>query len=548
MYMQGKALEKALRNFNLVLRHNPQHASAHFLSGVIWMEKGGWAIAKRHFESAVEIGSDDHKLRTAARNNLAICYRRLDRTSAALKLFHDAAQRHLDPNLLSNCGSCNLDIGRWEDAERALRRGAILQPDHNDANWNLALALLTQRKWPEAWRQHEWGFRANERGIRPYLDHWPKWNGESLKGKTLLVWGEQGIGDEILFAGCFENLRRLGPKEVIFDCHPRLLSLYRRSFPWIRSYGRRKDPTVCSLIYVEAAAKLGGLSKEEIDRLVGTARQLGAPFDAVVPRPGAKDPKDWVRLHELPYADRKKLKDKVREIEVFFRWKPDYQIAMGTLPTFFRNKDEDFLDVKSDFLVPDSKRVAHYRDKYPSDSLRVGLCWLGGSRKTAIHRRSIPLEKLVPLLKLPATWISLQYGDVGYEVAQVNARHKTNLIHDDTAIEDLDELAALTASCDLVISVIQTQVHMAGALGVETWCLTCQAAPWKFHDPIPGPDDTLLWHPWVKMIRQGKGDQWPLTDIQSLLASRLKATRPMAKTSLPVFGNSSRQVSTCTAT
>lgn len=544
-YQKGKALEKALRCFNVCIKQNPKHAHAHFLIGTIWMEKTSWAIAMHHLQKAHELGAADFKLLNAVRNNLAVCYRRLDQTDKALELFTDSTKRHVDANLLSNTGSCNLDLGRWEDAERALRRGQIVTPTHNDANWNLSLALLSQRKWREAWYQHEWGFRAKERGIRPYINHWPFWQGQSLEGKTILLWGEQGIGDELLFAGCFENIRKLKPREVIFDCHPRLVGLYRRSFPWMRVYGRRKDPTVAAMIYAQAAAQLSGFDHLAIGNLVNRAIQEDVPFDAVYPQ---NDNKGWVRLNQLPPKERQELRRVAAEREVFFRWKPDYQIAVGTLPKHFRNQDGDFLDVKADFLAADAARVAHYRDKYPTDSLRIGLCWLGGSRKTAVHRRSIPLEKFVELLKLPATWISLQYGDVGYEVQQVNCKYKTNLIHDEYAIEDLDELAALTKSCDLVISVIQTQVHMAGALGVETLCLTCHAPPWKFHDPIPGKADINLWHPYVTHIRQGKGDEWPLESIRSLVASRLRAMKPTEKIIYTAFGNSSRPLYEHTST
>lgn len=296
MYMKGKAMAKAERCLKVLLRHDPKHANAWFVLGIIWMEKGGWALAKDCFETALTCPTPDHRLLNAARNNLSIAYRRLDRTSEALGKFHEALGEHIDPNILSNIGSCNLDIGNWRDAERNLRRATVLAVGHNDANWNLALSLLTQRKWPEAWSLHDWGFRAKERGLRPYLDHWPMWRGESLEGKTLLLWGEQGIGDEILFAGTFEDLRKRGAKEVIYDCHPRMEKIFKRSFPWMRIYGRRKDQDVGAMVYARAAAKLSGLNHLEIARVVQMAGEQKAPFDGVMPR---EDGKGWHRLHEL---------------------------------------------------------------------------------------------------------------------------------------------------------------------------------------------------------------------------------------------------------
>lgn len=540
-YMQGKAYAKAERNFKVLLRKDPDHIHANFLLGVLWMERGGFATARRYFEKCLELQPNFN----AAANNLGICIRRLDRTTEALESFGGALGRYVDSNLLSNIGSCNLDAGYFKVAERALRRAQVLTPTHNDANWNLALALLSQRKWDEAWQLHDWGFRAKERGVRPYVEHWPAWTGEDLEGKTLLVWGEQGIGDEILFAGCFEELRKFKPKEVLLDCHPRLEKLFRRSFPWMRIYGRRKDQDVCVMPYARAAATLSGLDRLEVARVVDLARETKAPFDGVLPQEGGK----WTRLGELPLEQQAELRKKAEDLEIFFRWGIDYQIPMGTVPSFFRRTDADFPD--RFFLKADEARVQHYRDKYPTNMLRIGLTWLGGSRKTAIHRRSIPLERFADMLRLPAQWISLQYGDVGFEVQKVNRKFGTNLIHDDAAIEDLDELAALTKTCDLVITVIQTQVHMAGALGVPTWCLTCHAAPWKFHDQVD-ERDTLLWHPAVKMIRQGEGDTWPLEmireNLRSLLASHRKDIKNTDGTSLLVFGNSGQPVSVLSLT
>ena len=92
-------------------------------------------------------------------------------------------------------------------------------------------------------------------------------------------------------------------------------------------------------------------------------------------------------------------------------------------------------------------------------------------------------------------YVSLQYGNV-FEEAE-----SCGLWHDDAVIADFDDLAALTAACDLVISVIQTNVHLAGAMDVPTWCLTPKTAPWKFQK-----GESMIWHPSVKQYHQE--DDW----------------------------------------
>ena len=56
------------------------------------------------------------------------------------------------------------------------------------------------------------------------------WDGSPLKEKTLLIYTEQGIGDEIMFASCFEEIiEQIG--ECIVECDKRLIPIFTRSFP-----------------------------------------------------------------------------------------------------------------------------------------------------------------------------------------------------------------------------------------------------------------------------------------------------------------------------
>jgi hypothetical protein len=63
------------------------------------------------------------------------------------------------------------------------------------------------------------------------------WDGD--RGKRIVVYGEQGIGDEIMFASCVPDLQAMS-ELVVLDCHPRLTTLFKRSFG-IDCYGTRKD-------------------------------------------------------------------------------------------------------------------------------------------------------------------------------------------------------------------------------------------------------------------------------------------------------------------
>jgi len=98
----------------------------------------------------------------------------------------------------------------------------------------MSFEYLKQGMLPEGWDCYEGGFShlvpvAGARHPRRQFAV-PRWNGEMLNGKTLLVWREQGLGDELLFATCLHELEALGGN-VIVECDKRLVEPFTRSFP-----------------------------------------------------------------------------------------------------------------------------------------------------------------------------------------------------------------------------------------------------------------------------------------------------------------------------
>ena len=115
------------------------------------------------------------------------------------------------------------------EAKGVLSERAMVGALHNTAFPYLRLGQLAK-----GWERLEYGFSPlidSNRGRRPQRTFkQPRWSGQDLKGKTLLVWREQGLGDEIMFASMLDELRQLDGK-VIFECEPRLVSVFERSFP-----------------------------------------------------------------------------------------------------------------------------------------------------------------------------------------------------------------------------------------------------------------------------------------------------------------------------
>jgi len=132
------------------------------------------------------------------------------------------------------------EVGRLEDALSAYDRARSIDPHHVGARFHRAVALLTLGRFAEGWPDYELRLQSEDRPQRRFP--FPRWNGESLSGQTILVHAEQGIGDEILFASCLPEIVARA-KHCVIDCAPKLAAVFRRSFPTATVHGGNQgDP------------------------------------------------------------------------------------------------------------------------------------------------------------------------------------------------------------------------------------------------------------------------------------------------------------------
>ena len=130
----------------------------------------------------------------------------------------------------------------------------------------------------------------------------------------------------------------------------------------------------------------------------------------------------------------------------------------------------------------------------------------------------MPLFAWRPILQCPGvTVVDLQYGDTIRERRDFEAETGIRVIHDDgiDPLADLDGFAAQVAAMDLVISVSNTTVHMAGALGVPTWVMLSTAPLGRW---FVGREDSP-WYGSVRLFRQQERDEWGpvLKDVEAEL-------------------------------
>ena len=123
---------------------------------------------------------------------------------------------------LSNLGNNLYQQGRFKEAESCYRRAVALAPDSPEMRHNLSMTLLYQGDFTEGWQEYE--FRTSV--VRPRPSDRPRWNGEPLEGRTLLVSVEQGLGDALQFVRFLPLLKQqAGAGRILFECFPELARL-----------------------------------------------------------------------------------------------------------------------------------------------------------------------------------------------------------------------------------------------------------------------------------------------------------------------------------
>jgi tetratricopeptide (TPR) repeat protein len=199
----------------------------------------------------------------------------------------------------------------------------------------------------------------------------------------------------------------------------------------------------------------------------------------------------------------------------------DAKVAIGSLPGFYRNSPESFPGTP--YLTADPERRIQWRALLDSmgPKKKVGIAWTGGIAKTGRSHRSMHITDMLPILRQDATFISLQYKPAP-ELYDLMTDTGIAVHHWPHAMEtkDYDDTAALVAELDLVITVQQSVVHLAGGLGVPCWVMVpTEGALWRYG--VTGSE--FPWAKSVKIYRQHK-KQWHdtvaevATDLRSACA------------------------------
>ncbi len=444
----------------------PDHVSYRSRRGEALCRLARYEEAIDCLRAALSANPSDAKTLT----NLGIALRRHGQTEEAIEVLERAADRAPDLAAAQNAlGLALYDAAAFVEAERRFRAALTFSPEVSEIHGNLGNSLRAQGRFDEALAAYEAGLalapaspelRLNRGvvrlGLGDFAQGWadyearfevsepaslrrafgrPLWRGVPLGAGSLLLYGEQGPGDVVMFASCLPETLAAVPR-IAVQCPPTLVPLLARSFPRITVVSER----------------------------LADGRPAPAPEDT------------------------------------------DSVLPIGSLSLFFRRSEAAFPGVRR-YLATDARRVVRWRGRLEAlgPGLKVGVSWRGGATVVERHLRGTALEDWLVLLRTPGiVFVNLQYGPRREELDRLAESHGVRVADWPGAVENLDDFAAQIDALDLVVSVANTTIHFAGALGKPTWALVPAVPSWRWM--VERSDSP--WYPSVELIRQSAGEPW----------------------------------------
>ncbi len=386
-------LEESEFNYKKAIELNPLYAEAYNNLGILFKDKNELKNSKRNYQKAIELKSDYAE----AYYNLGITLRELgelENSEASYKLAIKYNPSYAEA--YNNLGVTLRELCKLDESEAAYKKAIELKNDYSDAYNNLSFTLLLKNKFSEAYKFSEWRWQTKHNIGKKYSTDKPVWNGEN--DKTILVWKEQGIGDEIMYNSILPELNVIS-KKLIVQCDKRLIPLFKRSFP-------------DDLIFES--------NKENINN------------------------NDY-----------------------------DYHIPVGSMPLFFRRNLKSFSNSSDGYLKSDNNKTLKFRNKLKGDEnvKLIGISWNTKSNIQMASFRNIDLKYLATALNSKnIKLVNLQYGNVTEEISKLKKETGIEIIEitDLDVKNQIDDLASLISSCDIVVSIDNFTVHLAGSLGINT--------------------------------------------------------------------------------
>ena len=456
---------EAIRLFSQTINIHPTYEDAYLSAGISFKSLGDVHQAIQFYKMGIDVKQDYPELYF----NLGICYQDIGEFDQAIESYekalfyrshfpevyinlgniwdqkknydkaidcfnHARTLRHNFPEAWYNLGRTYRNLAQIDKAIQYYKIAIDLNPDYIVAKYNLSLVYFLQGDFKNGFYYYEWRFQNDPELNRSFP--FPQWDGSPLGNKTIYIWGEQGVGDEIMFSTMFHDVIPLA-KQCIIECDKRLIPLFSRSFSNAQFVAKQAD--------------------------------------------------------NKPYTTH-----------------GDFHVPAGSLGKYFRSYDQPiqfpFKPLQSN---PSLKQRCVKTYNQWHHKLIVGISWQSGNPMNG-SQRSIPLSQWGPILtRKNILFVNLQYGDCQSDIQVANNQFGVSIFCDSeiNPLESLDNFAAQVDAIDLVISIDNSTVHMAGALNIPVWILLPFSPDWHWliHS------NRSPWYPSVRLFRQKIMDSWKET-------------------------------------
>ncbi len=439
------------------LGRSPDSADLYAILGWVYANGSDYAKAETCFRRSVD---RDENLAEAHSGLGAVLAIGGNHAEAAARYGRSSELNPSVPLTWFNYGCTLRALGRLDEAVGAFRRAVRLDPQMADAHRNLGIALGQQGKWEQTLQSAQRALRLNP--------GWPE--ARLTRAIAHLAIGSFAEGWDDYEARTKVSQRRPG------FCH---LPLWKGPGDAKQSIAVVPEQGVGTEIMF--ASCLRELSSCVAHCTVGCDPRLVSLLGRSYPAMGVVDIATLSSLAKRGHFD--------------------CYVMAGSLPRTFRRDRSDFPG--DAYLLADPGAAGRWNARLGAlgSRLKVGISWRGGESGWNAGPRNTNPQDWKNLLRLPGiAWVNLQYDTTDAELADWEAT-ALGRIHDWDDLDqrnDFENMAGLIGQLDLVISVANSTVHLAGALGVPTWTVLPSAVDWRWQ----ARGQTCVWHDSVRLFRQ----------------------------------------------
>ena len=427
-YLLTEEYERGLILSNQLIKNNPNNFTAIANRGIIFINLNKFQKAIDDFALVLKINPND----VETLSNLALAQKWLGYTEQSLQNLNKAIKikpTHIEAYCVK--AGVYIDLHQYNKSKKNFLKAIEINKNYPEANYGLGLNYLINLNFKKGWTYFNWRFKVKKAGINYFITNKKEWDGKNLN-KKLFIWGEQGLGDQIMFGSLLEELIDY-QKQIIIFVNEKLIKLFRRSFP--------------QFIFIGDIEKINDYQFDEHLPLVG----------------------------------------------------------LGKL---FRSEIDDFNKNKSSYLIDNSKLTGKFKSKVITKRIKCGLSWQSVNKDIGLNK-SINIKELESIFDSQKfKFINLQHGEISDDINFVKKNFKTDIkqFHDVNLFDDIESVASIIQSCDIIITCSNSTAHLAGALGKDTYLLIPFniGKLWYWTD-ISGKS---YWYPTIHIFKQLRANSW----------------------------------------